>query len=148
MNDNIHLRRERLSDHAAIEKIVHETFKNAPRASGNEALLAHKLRALPAFVPELDFVAEMAGNVVAGVMYTRARVVAAEGEWETLVLGPIGVLPAYQRRGIGTALIRHTQGNRTRTHHNPCKKSCVFIRLATVIAFLWGRCRAGKRDIA
>ncbi|MDR0716577.1 MAG: GNAT family N-acetyltransferase [Azoarcus sp.] len=108
MMDKMILRPARPSDHAAIEKIIHEAFKTAPRASGDEAWLAHRLRAVPAFVPELDFVAEMAGNVVAGIMYSRGSVVGGADQWETLTLGPVGVLPACQRRGVGAALIRHT----------------------------------------
>jgi putative acetyltransferase len=45
-------------------------------------------------------VAEADGEVVGHVQLSTARV----GPDEVLALGPIGVLPAYQRRGIGTAL--------------------------------------------
>ncbi|MDR1462578.1 MAG: GNAT family N-acetyltransferase [Azoarcus sp.] len=102
------LRLARPDDHPAIEKIGYEAFKNAPHASGGEALLAHRLRDEPAFVRELDFVAEIAGNVIGNIMYTKSKVADASREWETLTFGPISVLPAYQRRGIGAALIAHT----------------------------------------
>jgi virginiamycin A acetyltransferase len=102
------LRLANLGDHPAIEKIVYEAFKSAPCASGREALLAHRLRDSPAFVQELDFVAEVAGNVVGSIQYTRSKVANDTREWETLTFGPVSVLPAYQRRGIGSALIAHT----------------------------------------
>ncbi|MDR2260113.1 MAG: GNAT family N-acetyltransferase [Azoarcus sp.] len=108
MADKMILRLERPSDHAVVEKIIHEAFRRAPRAGGDEACLAHRLRAVAAFVPELGFVAEVAGNVVAGIIYTRGAVVDGARRWEVLTFGPVGVLPAYQHRGIGAALIRHS----------------------------------------
>ncbi|MDR0736462.1 MAG: N-acetyltransferase, partial [Zoogloeaceae bacterium] len=106
--NRIHLRQETPADYFATEKITHEAFRNAPHASGVEALLAHRLRDSPAFVRELDFVAEIAGNVVGSIMYTRSGVANDTREWETLTLGPVSVLPACQRRGIGSTLIEHT----------------------------------------
>ena len=102
------LRQTSPGDHSAIEKIVYEAFKNAPRASGCEALLAHRLRDSPAFVRELDFIAEIAGNVAGNIMYTKSKVASDAREWETLTFGPVSILPAFQRRGIGSALIAHT----------------------------------------
>ncbi|MDR1349725.1 MAG: GNAT family N-acetyltransferase [Zoogloeaceae bacterium] len=102
------LRLARPDDHPAIEKTVYEAFKNAPHASGGEALLTHRLRDSPAFVRELDFVAEIAGNVAGSILYTKSRIASDTREWETLTFGPVSVLPACQRRGIGSALIAHT----------------------------------------
>jgi virginiamycin A acetyltransferase len=114
-HNKIKLRREESADYRAVEKITYEAFKTAPHADGGEALLAHKLRGISAFVPELDFVAEIAGNVVGNIMYTKSRIVKdggtgkdSGGEWETLTFGPVSVLPAYQGRGVGSALIRRT----------------------------------------
>jgi putative acetyltransferase len=47
-------------------------------------------------------VADEEGVVVGHVQFSRARV----GEAPVLALGPIGVLPERQRRGIGSALMR------------------------------------------
>jgi predicted N-acetyltransferase YhbS len=46
-------------------------------------------------------VAEVEGEIVGHVQLSTAWV----GVNEVLALGPIGVLPAFQRRGIGTALV-------------------------------------------
>jgi predicted N-acetyltransferase YhbS len=106
--EKISLRREQPEDYSIVEKLTYEAFKTAPYAGGNEALLAHKLRLISAFVAELDFIAEIDGNVVGNIMYTKSRIVGTNGAWETLTFGPLSVLPAYQRHGIGTALVRHT----------------------------------------
>jgi predicted N-acetyltransferase YhbS len=108
--EKIALRLEQPDDFAVVERITYEAFKNAPHASGGEALLAHKLRGVPAFVPELDYVAEIGGNVVGNIMYTRSKVSGDGEEWETLTFGPLSVLPACQRRGAGAALVGHTLG--------------------------------------
>ena len=47
-------------------------------------------------------VAEFEGDIVGHVQLSRARV----GETDVLALGPIGVLPESQRRGIGSSLVR------------------------------------------
>jgi len=71
--------------------------------------LVHILRKVPAFVPELDFVAEVDGKIVGNIMYSRAKVVDEAGtEHEVLTFGPISVLPEYQSKGVGKALLKHT----------------------------------------
>ena len=56
------------------------------------------------YVPELSFVAEEDGVVVGHVMNTWSWI---EGTNErVLQLSPLGVLPAYQRRGHGSELVQ------------------------------------------
>lgn len=105
---NITLRRENKSDCDTVERITYRAFRNAPHASGDEALLVRKLRICGAFVPELDYVSELDGSAIGNIMYTRSKVVGVQGEWETLTFGPLSVLPQYQRRGVGSALVYKT----------------------------------------
>ena len=108
-NERTNFRTENKADWKTAEQITYRAFLNAEHASGGEALLAHKLRSRPSFVPELDYVAEIDGKVVGSIMYTRSKVVSDDGgEWETLTFGPVSVLPKYQRQGVGGALIRRT----------------------------------------
>jgi predicted N-acetyltransferase YhbS/uncharacterized protein YdhG (YjbR/CyaY superfamily) len=111
-NLNIRLRRERKSDRDAVERLTYRAFRNAPPTGsgddGMEALLARKLRVCDAFVPELDYVAELGGLIVGNIMYTRSGILGENGEWETLTFGPLSVLPKYQGHGIGGALINKT----------------------------------------
>jgi predicted N-acetyltransferase YhbS/uncharacterized protein YdhG (YjbR/CyaY superfamily) len=110
------LRLETKSDRDIVERVTYRAFRDAPPTGadddGMEALLAHKLRSCPAFVPGLDYVAELNGTVIGNIMYTRSKVVGDEGavpyEWETLTFGPVSVLPKYQRDGVGSALVRRT----------------------------------------
>jgi putative acetyltransferase len=72
-----------------------------------EAKLVDDLRAdAAAWIPELSFVAERSGEVVGHVVCTRGRL----GRLGVLGLGPLGVLPAHQRSGVGTALMHAVLG--------------------------------------
>jgi predicted N-acetyltransferase YhbS/uncharacterized protein YdhG (YjbR/CyaY superfamily) len=106
------LRPEKKADRDSVERITYRAFCNAPPTGadddGMEALLAHKLRTCAAFVPELDYVAELYGTIIGNIMYTRSKVVGDNAEWETLTFGPVSVLPKFQRDGVGSALIRKT----------------------------------------
>ncbi|MEA4920335.1 MAG: GNAT family N-acetyltransferase [Clostridiaceae bacterium] len=108
---NIILRLERPEDHRAVEELTREAFwgsMNHPTCEG-EHLLVHKLRGLPSFVPELDYVAEVDGHIVGHVIYSMAKIVSSDGaETEVLNFGPISVLPKYKKMGIGSVLLRHT----------------------------------------
>ena len=109
MGQKLILRKERKSDHDTVERITYRAFLGADHADGTEALLARKLRSHPAFVPQLDFVAELDGRVVGNIMYSKSHVEGKDGKaWETLAFGPVSVLPVYQRQGIGSALISQT----------------------------------------
>jgi predicted N-acetyltransferase YhbS len=106
---NLSLRLERPEDYYAVEELTREAFWRSIRGFCDEHLLVHRMRNVPAFVRELDYVAEMDGRIVGNIMYTRARIEDASGEaHEVLTFGPLSVLPGYQNRGIGRALMRHT----------------------------------------
>ncbi len=102
----VRIRQETLSDHAAVYTLVKEAFESAAHADGNEADLVEALRRSEAFIPELSLVAEMeteAGETIVGyILFTEAHV----GGQTVLALAPLAVLPAFQRQGVGTALIR------------------------------------------
>jgi predicted N-acetyltransferase YhbS/uncharacterized protein YdhG (YjbR/CyaY superfamily) len=106
------LRIEKQSDWKTVEQITYRAFRDAPPTGdddGKEALLARNLRSRPAFVPELNYVAEMEGKIVGNIMYTRSKIINDDGgKWETLTFGPVSVLPKYQKQGVGSALIRRS----------------------------------------
>jgi putative acetyltransferase len=55
----------------------------------------------------LSLVATENGRTVGHVMFVRSLLDAPPRLVEVRTLSPLGVLPAYQRKGFGTALIRH-----------------------------------------
>lgn len=110
MNNNDYIiRLETKADHRAVEEINREAFWDQSVPGATEHYLAHVMRQHEDFVPELDYVIELEGKVVASIMYARSKLIDASGEVKDIVsFGPICVLPQYQRRGFGKALIEHT----------------------------------------
>lgn len=69
--------------------------------------LADALRRSTDAVPGLSIVAELDGEVVGHILFTRSLLDAPRRLVRVLVLSPVSVAPTRQRRGFGTALIRH-----------------------------------------
>ena len=66
----------------------------------DEHLIVHNMRRSPDFVKELDYVACDGDMIVGNIVYSKAKVVNDENkEFEVLCMGPIGVLPSYQKKG-------------------------------------------------
>ncbi|MDY6930395.1 MAG: N-acetyltransferase [Halobacteriota archaeon] len=107
---DINIRREEETDYRVVEEITREAFWNLNVPGCEEHYLVHCLRKHPDFIRELDYVAEIEGKVVGNIMYTKSFVVDEDqNKIETITFGPLSVLPEYQRKGIGTALIKHTK---------------------------------------
>lgn len=104
------LRNETVADYLETETVIREAFWNQFQPGCGEHYLLHKIRTTAAFIPELDFVATYRGRIIGNAVYTKSTIKTDAGQDVTvLCLGPIGILPAYQGRGIGSALIKHTQ---------------------------------------
>lgn len=108
--NNLIIRNEAEADHKIVESITREAFWNHYSPGCNEHYLIHIMRGYPAFLPELDFVAVYDGKIVGNIVYLKAIIKNDDGkEYDVLSLGPISVLPEYQRKGIGGKLILHTR---------------------------------------
>lgn len=105
------IRLECEKDFRAVENLTREAFWNHHVPGCNEHYLAHVLRESDCFLPELDFVAEAGGELIGNIMYTRANVLCDNGEtFPALSFGPLSVLPEWQGKGVGGALVRHSLG--------------------------------------
>ena len=108
-NINLIIRNEKENDYETVEKMVREAFWNLYVPGCNEHFVLHNLRNSSDFIPELDFVAEKEGQIVGQIVYSRGVIKYIHGtEKEVISFGPVSVLPAFQKQGIGTTLIRHT----------------------------------------
>ena len=111
---NLLFRRETPDDYYAVEAMTRETFwdfweEDEGRTICNEHMLVYKLRHVKALVPELNCVAELDGKIVGHIIYTKSWIEAGDGKThEMLTFGPLTVMPEYQNRGIGRALMQYT----------------------------------------
>lgn len=94
------IRNETPADIAAIRQLITEAMRHLPQATGTEAAIVERLRAANALT--LSLVAEDAGTVVGHLAASAARIGTEEG-WG--LIGPLAVVPARHRQGIGTALM-------------------------------------------
>jgi putative acetyltransferase len=76
--------------------------------------LVEALQDAPAGADGLSFVADVGGLVVGHVQLSRSWVDAPTRLAEVLVLSPLGVVPEYQRQGIGGRLVRYALGEAER----------------------------------
>ena len=97
--DNLTVRRERRDERGAIAAINSAAFGRP-----DEADLVDRLRDAGAVLA--SFVAEMDGQVVGHVLFSRMLIDASDVRLAAVALAPIAVTPALQRRGVGSQLIR------------------------------------------
>jgi len=103
------VRLERPDDRDAIDRVQRLAFGRA-----EEAALVHALRDAGAAVVSL--VAEDEGTVVGHALLSPVSIAGHDGAG--LGLGPIGVLPGHQRRGIGSSLVRRALEECRRLGHS------------------------------
>lgn len=106
----IELRLEKPNDYFETENVIREAFWNHYTPACNDHYLVHIMRDCSSFVAELDIVAVDGDEIVGASMCLKSYICADDGEeYEVLSLGPIGVLPEYQGKGIGGMLIARTK---------------------------------------
>jgi putative acetyltransferase len=95
------IRAETEADHAAIRTINNEAFGET--AEGD---IVAAIRGSDRFVPELSLVAVSRSQTLGHVISSYVDI--EPGGQRVLQVGPLAVLPSYQRRGIGSALMQET----------------------------------------
>ncbi|MFT8872344.1 MAG: N-acetyltransferase [Sporolactobacillus sp.] len=107
--DKLVIRNESKNDYRAVEELTREAFWNLNYPGCDEHYLLHVMRQHEDYIPQLDFVAEIDGHFVGNIIYTKSELVDETGYKKDIVtFGPFSVLPAYQRNGIGKALLAHS----------------------------------------
>ena len=103
------IRNERAADHKTVEDITRKAFYNVYVPGCMEHYLVYIMRGHEDFIPELDFVIEVDGQIVGNIMYTKSKLTDEGGtEKEIVTFGPVSILPKHQRKGYGKMLIEHS----------------------------------------
>jgi predicted N-acetyltransferase YhbS len=103
------IRLEEKKEQREVENLTREAFWDLYKPGCDEHLLVHKLRKSQVFIPELNIVALYQKRLVGHIIYAMSKILTEDmKEFETITFGPVSVLPKYQQKGIGSALIRHT----------------------------------------
>lgn len=102
MNPKIVIRSETDADVDAITEVTVAAFKTLEISPHTEQFVIAALRAARAL--SVSLVAEVDGRVIGHIAFSPVTI--SDGTRNWYGLGPVSVLPAYQRQGVGKALIR------------------------------------------
>ena len=95
------IRQETVADVEAITEVTIAAFKNHPISKHTEQFIINALRDANALT--ISLVAEIDGRVVGLIDFSPVLITDGANEWYGL--GPVTVLPDYQKQGIGKSLI-------------------------------------------
>ena len=96
------IRKETESDIEAIFQVTQAAFANHPYSHQTEPFIVNALRAAQALA--ISLVAEVDGKVVGHIAFSPVDI--ADGSPDWYGLGPISVLLALQKQGVGKPLMR------------------------------------------
>jgi putative acetyltransferase len=95
------IRPERDSDIDAIFAVTKAAFENHPISNHTEQFIVNALRAAKALA--LSLVAEVDGQVIGHIAFSPITISDGSDNWYGI--GPVSVLPEFQKKGCGKALI-------------------------------------------
>jgi putative acetyltransferase len=99
VRSQITIRDETAGDLEAIYSVNEQAFE-----TNAEAELVDLLRMRGKAV--ISLVAEVDGEIVGHILFSPVSIEPAGAKWNALGLAPLGVVPGYQRQGIGKALVK------------------------------------------
>ena len=98
----ITIRGQEWREHKRISRVITKAFARAPHSGGNEAQIYESL--FSALETEISYVAVASfGRIVGHIMASEVKIDGEYCRW--CGFGPVSVLPSWQGRGIGGALI-------------------------------------------
>jgi len=102
LNPKVAIRSETDADAGAITEVTVAAFKSLEVSQHTEQFIISALRAAKALTVSL--VAEVDGRVIGHIAFSPVAI--SDGTRNWYGLGPVSVLPEYQRQGIGKALMQ------------------------------------------
>ena len=106
MNDKYTYRLENESDYFETENLTREAFWDVYKPGCSEHLVVRNMRKAACYIGELSYVCETQSKKIVGAIYCSETIILDEDKRHTVMcVGPIGVLPEYQKKGIGLRLL-------------------------------------------
>ncbi len=102
---DIVIRPEATGDEAAIDSVVVRAYENVSYSDHTEQVMIRRLRGSTAYVPELALITATGTEIVGHIMLTSVSIRDDDRVVPSLALAPLSVAPAYQGRGVGSALV-------------------------------------------
>jgi len=111
------IREEEPRDYRHTENLVREAFWNIYRPGCLEHFVIHTFRERPEFVKELNLVMESNGLLIGQIMFVWNSLADSNGrQIPILTLGPICILPQFQRKGFGKLLLDYALEQAAKTN--------------------------------
>lgn len=100
---------EKEDEYREVENLVRNSFWNVYRPDCLEHYVLDQLRNDSAFVPELDFVMLLNGEIIGQNMFMRAEITADDGRGiRVMTMGPICIKNEFKRKGYGKILLDYS----------------------------------------
>ena len=90
------IKQEQASDITAVDQVIKKAFASLPYSDHQEHLLVRRLRQSKEFIPELSLVAELDGQIVGHILFTKAQV----NHTTVLALAPSLSIPIINSKGL------------------------------------------------
>jgi predicted N-acetyltransferase YhbS len=104
---DIFIRQERPEEYSSTEEMTKQAFSHEEYSDKKEHLLVNKIRKSDAFIPELSLVAiNQSHEVVGHILLSKITIIDHDKVADSLALAPVSVAPSFQKKGIGSQLIR------------------------------------------
>jgi putative acetyltransferase len=116
MDTEIVIRNETDADVGAITEVTIAAFETLEISNHTEQFIIEALRAAKALT--ISLVAEVDGRVIGHIAFSPVTI--SDGIQDWYGLGPVSVLPEYQRQGIGKALIHEGLSRLQSMHARGC----------------------------
>ncbi len=101
MKASVLIRQEQEPDFGAVTEVTRVAFDGQPYSHQTEVFIINALRAAQAL--SVSLVAELDGRVVGHIAFSPLTISDGTPDWYGM--GPVSVLPEFQKQGIGSLLV-------------------------------------------
>lgn len=107
--NNYIIRFEKAEERREVENLVRESFWNVYRPGCYEHYVLNCLRNDPDFIPELNFVIELNGQLIGQSVSVKAVIKTDNSRNVPIItMGPICIHPEFKRKGFGKILLNYS----------------------------------------